>query len=88
MHDSTRLLWSTVESPSAMWKGFSNTPQPKPDRGQAQSQAMASSKTACLNLALEAGLMKGQKQLREADAELFSSTTFDNNSADDGAILL
>jgi len=69
MHDSTKAIWKEVESPSAMLKGFSNTPQPKPDRGQARSQAMVSSGNAALNLALEVGLMKSQKQLREADAK-------------------
>jgi len=33
MQSSVRSSGREVELPSAMWKGFSNTPQPKPDRG-------------------------------------------------------
>ena len=59
VYDSTRSLLLKVESPSAMLKGFSNTPQPKPDSGPSPVAGQCNQPgRLSLNLALKAGLMK------------------------------
>jgi hypothetical protein len=61
MHDSTRSFGRKVESPSAILKGFSNTPQPKPDRRPSPIVGHHEQLSRVfLNLASQAGLMKSQ----------------------------
>jgi len=61
MYNSTRSLLMKVESPSAMLKSFSNTPQPKPDSGPSPAASHGYQPGhVSLNLASEVGLMKSQ----------------------------
>jgi hypothetical protein len=70
-----------VESPSAMRKNFSSTPQPKPDLGQGPVAGYGMPLDCLgLNLALEAGLMKSQNSSAKRTPNI-SSTTSDNSSS-------
>jgi hypothetical protein len=81
MQEMARPWFEKVESPSAMRKNFSNTPQPKPDLGQGRVAGYGTPLDCLwLNLALEAGLMKSQNRSAKRTPNI-SSTTLDNSSA-------
>ncbi len=88
MQEMARPWFEEVESPSAIPKDFSNTPQPKPDLGQGPVAGYGMPLDCLgLNLALEAGLMKSQNSSAKRTPNI-SSTTFDNSSVHEEEVLL
>jgi len=80
MPHSMRSLAKEVESPSAMGPGFSNTPQPKPDRGSAPVAGHGIHLNRLTASGMGGRLDETPNPLGPTDLQLFPSTTFDNSS--------
>ena len=73
-----------MESPSAMGPGFSNTPQPKPDRGLGPVSGHGTSLNHLPPSGLGGDLDEMPIRSANRTSKISSSTTFDNSSITSG----